>query len=181
MDVLSPAQQELLEYLRAMTAVIYLNGAASAAREEGWRYPSVHHLLLAEGRFFQPVSRPAGIRQMPERLCYNNAAATATGSAGSFFYVEGIAISDVFPLAHAWCANEAAEAVDPTWPEGSMTACFGIAFTRPSSWEHEGEGILADPRRCMEILRDGLPPLPGRNVGHRPSSAALAGQPAASR
>ncbi|MFD9686801.1 hypothetical protein ACFWXO_13700 [Kitasatospora sp. NPDC059088] len=180
MDVLSPAQQELLEYLQAVIAVIDLNDAETAAREEGWRYPSVHHLLLAEGRFFEPVSRPAGIRQLPERLCYNNAAATATGSAGSLFYVEGVAISDVFPLAHAWCANEAGEAVDPTWPEGSMRACFGIPFTRPGSWEHDGGGFLSDPSLFVGILRDGLPPLPGRNVGRRPSSAALAGQPAAS-
>lgn len=45
-------------------------------------------------------------------------------------YCEGFALppGSPLPVLHAWCADEAGRALDPTWVDGERCAYFGIAL-----------------------------------------------------
>ncbi|MGX1810885.1 hypothetical protein ACWIGI_34635 [Nocardia sp. NPDC055321] len=123
-----------------------------------WVYRSSYHLLLDLGRFFVSGPRPPGIAKMPDRLCYENAAATARAHHG-LLYTEGLAtpsVASALPLEHAWCVTPDGSVIDPTW-ESAGAVYFGVALADSTMVPTGGGGLLSDFDRCLPLLRDGLP------------------------
>lgn len=69
----APAQTALLDYLHAHIA---LQDELDHHGTAGWVHRSVYELVAAHGRWYTPTTLPAGIRPLPERQCFANAAAT---------------------------------------------------------------------------------------------------------
>lgn len=101
------------------------------ARSAGRGRQSLEGLVLAHGREFHGTALPDGAALGALGECYINAWQLAT-MVDNLAYVEGYAMSPEVPvpLLHAWCADEAGRAVDPTWPSAARCAYVGIPLAR---------------------------------------------------
>ncbi|MFI1189409.1 hypothetical protein [Streptomyces californicus] len=127
---------------------------------EGWAHRSVHELVAAHGQWFVPsADLPAGIRPMPEKECFANAADLERDHP-HLVYTEGFAVASGSPVgvAHAWCTDRAGRVVDSTWSDQKRSAYLGIVLpsdTRPQRQRVWG-GVLESPETLFPLLRNGL-------------------------
>jgi hypothetical protein len=97
--------------------------------------------LAKQGRFFTPVKRPKGFRQMTVKACYYNAWRLAIY--GRAQYVEGYAMSGSGFLAHhAWVTVDGVTAIDVTWREPGEVY-FGMVFDTKAIAATAGESGIA--------------------------------------
>ncbi|WP_405633869.1 hypothetical protein [Streptomyces sp. NBC_01174] len=126
---------------------------------EGWAHQSVYELVAAHGRWFTPsADLPTGIRAMPERECFANAAAVERDNP-HLAYTEGFAVAPGSPVgvAHGWCTDSEGQVIDPTWSDLGGSAYLGIVLppdTRPH--RHRTWGVLESPKTLFPLLRNGL-------------------------
>ncbi|GHG14068.1 hypothetical protein ACFFSH_31310 [Streptomyces filamentosus] len=152
---ISPAEQALSDWLETTLA------AETRLAHDGtaeWKYQSVYELIAAYGRWFTPAALPTGVRVLPERQCFVNAAETELEHPG-LAYIEGLALGGDSPLPtlHAWCADGDGQVIDPTWSELGGSAYLGIAL--PSALRPQGPrywGVLEAPNSLYSLLRSGL-------------------------
>ncbi|WP_432184923.1 hypothetical protein [Streptomyces tendae] len=151
----SAAEQALLDFVESHLALVSRLDHDGTA---GWKYQSVYELVAACGRWYIPAALPAGIRGLPERQCFANAAATEREHP-HLAYTEGFAVAANSPLptAHAWCTNADGHVIDPTWSDHEGGAYLGIALPThlrpraPHNW-----GVLEAPDSLYTLLRNGL-------------------------
>ncbi|MFH8443297.1 hypothetical protein ACH4D3_18965 [Streptomyces sp. NPDC018026] len=151
----SAAEQALLDFVESHLALVSRLDHDGTA---GWKYRSVYELVAACGRWYIPASLPAGIRALPERQCFANAAATEREHP-HLAYTEGFAVAANSPLptAHAWCTNADGHVIDPTWSDHAGGAYLGIALPThlrpkaPHNW-----GVLEAPDSLYPLLGSGL-------------------------
>jgi hypothetical protein len=102
-------------------------------------YVTPYQYILNHGREYGPRVFPKGIKKGTPRLCYMNAFDLASRN-HKFKYVEGVA-TNVIPVDHAWCVNEAGEVVDPTWDKTMLSGkernadYFGVEIPIPKLYE----------------------------------------------
>src|SRR5262245_22007202 len=114
----------------------------------------IERFVLEHGKDFKGVKRPKGIRKGPNKQCYMNAALLAFER--GLHYVEGIAIPEgLIPMHHAWCANDAGEAIDPTWRYPEKAEYRGVvispAILRRELLKNKVYGVLNDWIGCARI------------------------------
>ncbi|NGO66991.1 hypothetical protein [Streptomyces boncukensis] len=166
------AEDGLIDYIRQ-----HFRLSEDAHRiPENWSYRSQFHLLLALGRRFTHVPSPDGPTNMPNRLCYSNAARYARDHCDEgVVYAEGFALPraglDVY-LPHAWVVRSDGTALDPTWDDAPGRAYVGIPVADSRLWPVEGGGLLQDFDRTLPLLRDGFPQNALADLG-RPLTAGL--------
>ncbi|GAA2672702.1 hypothetical protein GCM10010400_38450 [Streptomyces aculeolatus] len=159
---------------RKLTAFVRLGAeVAGVVGRSGWAHPTQFHLLLTHGRLFTYERRPAEVRKLPDRECYDNAARTARAHRDrGLIYAEGFATTHGFPLPHAWCVDPDGGVVDPTWDQPDPTTAYlGVALADAQLWPREGEAVLGDPSRFLPLLREGLP-MSARSDAGRPLISA---------
>jgi hypothetical protein len=158
------------EYLAEMVAL--RNGAIPTDPTTGkpWRWNSIEHFVLENGRNFIVASPPPKLRQGGIGLCLKNASNLAKRRP-DLQYVEGYAISGPtsYPMFHAWCVDQAGVVYDPTWPDGRehfgvpLKLDFVLALRKKNKWL---SGIDSPPDFPVLAGVDGWQALP-----QMPSSA----------
>lgn len=153
----SRAQRVLVDWLEMQIAVV---DQFAHRGTEGWAHRSVYGLVAAHGQWFAPppAGLPAGIRPMPERECFANAAAVERDHP-HLVYTEGFAVASGSPVgvAHGWCTDSEGRVVDPTWSDLGGSAYLGIVLpvdSRPQ--RHRAWGVLENPETLFPLLRNGL-------------------------
>jgi hypothetical protein len=126
----------------------------AALAEDAERY-DVQRLLLAHGACFTPVERPADVAPGRRHDFFGNAYRLASARP-ELRYCEGFTLPHGWtdrPNRHAWCADEAGNAIDPspgwTEPGRPLRPCyFGIALPLDLAapyardGERPGKGVL---------------------------------------
>lgn len=135
---------------------------SSMNKREGYKYSSSEDLVLKQGKFFTPETRPADVKLGAKKECFSNAARLAL-ERSNLTYVEGYAmINDGLPLpiAHAWCVDKKGRVVDNTW-ENPGVAYFGVPFKTSYLAKKLSEtgvyGILSGSVGSSDFLKDGVP------------------------
>lgn len=135
---------------------------SSMNKREGYKYSSSEDLVLKQGKFFTPETRPADVKLGAKKECFSNAARLAL-ERSNLTYVEGYAmINDRLPLpiAHAWCVDKKGRVVDNTW-ENPGVAYFGVPFKTSYLAKKLSEtgvyGILSGSVGSSDFLKDGVP------------------------
>jgi hypothetical protein len=97
---------------------------------DGWKHGSIHDVLLAHGRVFQPTPLPENV--YPALPGHASKAAAILADQHAWTYVEGLALlPDLHTvIEHAWCATFAGQVIDPNLSGKVAAAYLGIAFTR---------------------------------------------------
>jgi len=81
------------------------------ARDE----PHVYQRVRNEGREFQPVDRPVGVRKPKDEACFRNAVLVLEDHP-EWAYAEGFALNRFgLWIHHAWTVMDDDWAFDPTW------------------------------------------------------------------
>ncbi|KIQ64268.1 hypothetical protein TR51_19120 [Kitasatospora griseola] len=64
--------------------------------------------------------------------------------------------------------------IDPTWPDGTGLAYFGVPFADRDLWPHPvlGGGLLQEPRYLLPLLREGLVSGAVADLGRLPAAAS---------
>lgn len=155
--------------------------ARRARRPEQWRHGSLHELLLAHGRLFEPAPLPDTV--YPALAGHSVQAAAILSEQRGMPYVEGLALlpNTHTVIEHAWCTTWLGQVVDPGLGATPAAAYLGIAFTldfRRQAAAHaanrwsvllpDHDGAARSPHR--DILQHGLPshatvPLVGTPLG----------------
>ena len=175
---MTPAEQ-LVEHARMMSR------RARRPGSDGWRHGSIHDVVLAHGRIFEPAPLPANIYPaLPGHACQ---AATILADQHALTYVEGLALlPDMHTvIEHAWCADFTGQVIDPNLSGQSAAAYLGIAFTmnfrRTTLAGPTGMRpiLISDPAGTanpnLEILKHGLLPESTLEIGKpygRPRAAS---------
>ncbi|MER7755278.1 hypothetical protein [Kitasatospora sp. NPDC097643] len=179
---ISRPERDLIGALRSRASAVRLSAEA---------------VVLAQGRLQSPSGWPAG---MPRRSdggdCFRNAWRIALKSAAlksvALTYVEGFVLEEDGTVArHAWCADEAGHALDPTWRDGRARAYAGVgmaaawvaAVQRRTCTRTRFPGVLdADVQHTRDadrVLTYGVPAMAlvplGRDL---PTGPARRGRPA---
>ena len=135
---------------------------SSMNKREGYKYSSSEDLVLKQGKFFTPETRPADVKLGAKKECFSNAARLAL-ERSNLTYVEGYAmINDRLPLpiAHAWCVDKKGRVVDNTWEKPGV-AYFGVPFKTSYLAKKLSEtgvyGILSGSVGSSDFLKDGVP------------------------
>ena len=135
---------------------------SSMNKREGYKYSSSEDLVLKQGKFFTPETRPADVELGAKKECFSNAARLAL-ERSNLTYVEGYAmINDRLPLpiAHAWCVDKKGRVVYNTW-ENPGVAYFGVPFKTSYLAKKLSEtgvyGILSGSVGSSDFLKDGVP------------------------
>ena len=135
---------------------------SSMNKREGYKYSSSEDLVLKQGKFFTPETRPADVKLGAKKECFSNAARLAL-ERSNLTYVEGYAmINDRLPLpiAHAWCVDKKGRVVDNTWEKPGL-AYFGVPFKKSYLAKKLSEtgvyGILSGSVGSSDFLKDGVP------------------------
>lgn len=135
---------------------------SSMNKREGYKYSSSEDLVLKQGKFFTPETRPADVKLGAKKECFSNAARLAL-ERSNLTYVEGYAmINDGLPLpiAHAWCVDKKGRVVDNTWEKPGV-AYFGVPFKTSYLAKKLSEtgvyGILSGSVGSSDFLKDGVP------------------------
>jgi hypothetical protein len=125
-----------------------------------YRYPSMYHLLMDKGRWFEPLEEFAEID--PRGQCYDNALSRCEEDP-SLVYVEGLASTELFVMGteHAWC-GEGYYAIDTTWAIGEGTGYLGLPLTLDFVNHHRKRSgfatvLFPESKTRLEILRHGIP------------------------
>ncbi|MBR7825561.1 hypothetical protein KDK95_04530 [Actinospica sp. MGRD01-02] len=153
--------EELVEHARTMAR------RARHPGSEGWRHGSIHDVVLAHGRVFEPAPLPGDVYPaLPGHACQ---AAAILADRHALTYVEGLALlpDSRTVIEHAWCATFGGQVVDAGLSGLSATAYLGVAFTmkfRRSALARSGGTrpiLIGDPAGTpagLEILKHGLAP-----------------------
>lgn len=155
--VVSLAQRVLTDWLDMQIALM---DQCAHRGTDGWAHRSVYELVAVHGQWFVPsADLPAGIRAMPEKECFANAAAVDRDHP-HLVYTEGFAVASGSPVgvAHAWCTDGEGRVVDPTWSDLKGSAYLGIVLppdTRPQR-RRAWAGVLESPETLFPLLRNGL-------------------------
>lgn len=177
---MTPVEQ-IVEHARAISR------RARRPGSEGWRYGSLHDVVLAHGRVFEPAPLPENVYPaLPGHACK---AAAILADQHAWTYVEGLALlPDMHTvIEHAWCATFGGRVIDPNLGGNTAAAYLGIAFTtsfRRTTLTRSGGtrailvsdpagGPIPDP----EILKHGLAPEAVLEIGKpydRPRPAGTA-------
>jgi hypothetical protein len=120
------------DYIKARAALEKFDLATGKdrPRPDGFVYAGMCDFLQQHGRFWTPQDRPRGFRQMTAKYCFDNAYRTLTDARHKrrdLRYVEGIALSQFFPVHHAWIVDELGRVIDQTW-DTPGTSYFGVVF-----------------------------------------------------
>ena len=176
---MTPVEQ-IIEHARA---------ASHRARHpgsDGWRHGSLHDVVLAHGRIFEPSPLPANV--YPALPGHASKAAAILADQHAFTYVEGLALlPDMHTvIEHAWCATFTGQVIDPSLNGNTAAAYLGVAFTmnfrRATLAAGKGAILISTPAGSPtphpEILMHGLTPdaileigkpyEPPRTTGSRP-------------
>ncbi|MER6194956.1 hypothetical protein [Streptomyces cyaneofuscatus] len=152
----SPARRVLTDWLDMQIALM---DQCAHRGTEGWAHRSVYELVAAHGQWFVPsAGLPAGMRPMPERECFANAAAVERDHS-HLVYTEGFAVASGSPVgvAHAWCTDSEGRVIDPTWSDLGGSAYLGIVLPLDTrSQRHRTWGVLENPGTLFPLLRNGL-------------------------
>ena len=120
--------EELQEHLEMVVTV-----RSSMPLPDGFVFNGMEAFVLATGRAWTAKPRPANVRQMTPKYCFDNAYRLAARSRGRLRYVEGYATTYI-PMHHAWTVDRDGNVVDPTWEYdadsrlGADTPYFGTEF-----------------------------------------------------
>lgn len=174
---MTPVEQ-LVEHARMMSR------RARRPGSDGWRHGSIHDVVLAHGRIFEPAPLPNNVYPaLPGHACQ---AATILADQHALNYVEGLALlPDMHTvIEHAWCADFTGQVVDPNLSGQSAAAYLGIAFTmnfrRTALASPRGMRpiLIGDPASTanpdLEILEHGLAPETTLEIGKPYSSTRAA-------
>lgn len=125
----------------------------------------VYGFVLASGVAFVPIERPADVVAGERHQTFRNALALAR-ERPDLRYCEGYSLpygSWDTPNRHAWCADAAGRAVDPTpgWaePGGRLRACYlGVTLPLGLAVPHaeRGTGVLYEYTGRMDALAAAL-------------------------
>lgn len=125
----------------------------------------VHPFVLAHGRAFTPVERPADVAAGARHQPFRNAFALAS-ERPELRYHEGFTLARGWtdqPNRHAWCVDPDGRAVDPTpgWaePGGPLRDCYlGVAIPLDFAAAHVagGKGVLYELTGHMDRLAAAL-------------------------
>lgn len=155
--VSTKSDKALFESVKQMADIF-----SSMNKREGYKYSSSEDLVLKQGKFFTPETRPADVKLGAKKECFSNAARLAL-ERSNLTYVEGYAmINDRLPLpiAHAWCVDKKGRVVDNTW-ENPGVAYFGVPFKTSYLAKKLSEtgvyGILSGSVGSSDFLKDGVP------------------------
>ncbi len=85
-------------------------------------------LVLEFGKEYVASDRGKCASFLPERSCFENAAQKARETNEELQYVEGLALSPLGPMLHAWNAR-GDEVFDFTWPCQHLVRYYGIPFS----------------------------------------------------
>lgn len=155
----------------------------------GWRHGSIHDLVLAHGRIFEPAPLPENVYPALPGAPSKTAAILADQHAWT--YVEGLALlpDTRTVVEHAWCATFTGQVIDPNLSGASAAAYLGIAFTmnfRRTTLARTGGRrpiLISDPdgntTPNLDLLKHGLAPEATLEIGkplHRPGEAGTAWQ-----
>ncbi|HET9170380.1 MAG TPA: hypothetical protein VFN97_13130 [Actinospica sp.] len=156
---MTPVEQ-LVEHARTM---------ARRARRPGsdaWQHGSLHDVVLAHGRTFEPAPLPEDV--YPALPGHAARAAAILADQYAWTYVEGLALLPDMRtvIEHAWCATFTGQVVDPNLSGDIAAAYLGVAFTmnfRRTTLAHRAGAILisdpaGNPAPHPEILQHGLAP-----------------------
>lgn len=158
---MTPVEQ-ILEHART---------SARRARHPGsdtWRHGSIHDVVLAHGRIFEPSPLPENV--YPALPGYASKAAAILADQHAFTYVEGLALLPDLSavIEHAWCSTFTGQVIDPNLQGQSAAAYLGVAFTmkfRRTTLARAGGTrpiLISDPAGNptpnLEILQHGLAP-----------------------
>lgn len=153
---------------------------------DGWRHGSIHDVVLAHGRIFEPAPLPDNV--YPALPGHPSKAAAILADQHAWNYVEGLALlPDMHTvIEHAWCATFTGQVIDPNLQGQSAAAYLGVAFTmkfRRTTLTRAGGTrpiLISDPAGNptpnLEILKHGLNPETILEIGkpyNRPHAPSL--------
>jgi hypothetical protein len=98
--------------------------------DSGFGMVKPYAFLLKYGSVFtETAPLPVGVRRIAGK-CYANSGKLAGRSQGTYFYCEGVAISDGGgPIEHAWCVDSQRRVVEVTW-KAPGDVYLGVVFRR---------------------------------------------------
>lgn len=110
-------------YLRILARHFHIELDASSPTPEAW--------LLQHGTGFLPAQAQPRMKDTVTHECTIDALRYA--AANNLRYAQGLARDSASrePICHAWCVNEAGEAVDPSWGPPGGAEYFGTVFDIP--------------------------------------------------
>ena len=142
---------------------------------DGWKHGSIHDVVLAHGRIFEPAPLPDNV--YPALPGHAGKAAAVLADQHAWTYVEGLALlPDMHTvIEHAWCATFTGQVIDPNLSGNTAAAYLGVAFTRkfrrtiPAPTGGTRPILISDPAGNqtpnLEILRHGLAPETTLEIG----------------
>jgi hypothetical protein len=89
---------------------------------DSWRHGSIHDVLLAHGRIFEPAPLPENV--YPALPGHASKAAAILADQHALTYVEGLALlpHKHTVIEHAWCATFSGQVIDPNLSGQSAAA-----------------------------------------------------------
>jgi hypothetical protein len=130
----------------------------------GWTHGSIHDVILAHGRVFEPAPLPDNV--YPALPGHAPKAAAILADQHALVYVEGLALLPDMRtvIEHAWCATFGGRVLDPNLGGDTAAAYLGVAFTMQfrrtraaDRWPILISAPGSDRARNFEILEHGLP------------------------
>jgi hypothetical protein len=153
-------EEKIVEYAQAMSR------RARHPGSDNWAYGSVHDVVLAHGRVFEPAALPDNV--YPALPGHGSKAAAILADQLAAVYVEGLALlpDDRTVIEHAWCATFTGHVIDPNLAGESAAAYLGLAFTMKFRRDTLARAAGTRPillsgqdGRChnLDLLEHGLP------------------------
>ena len=141
--------EKVLEHARAMSRHARHPGSDS------WAHGSIHDVVLAYGRVFEPAPLPDNI--YPALPGHGSKAAAILADQLAAVYVEGLALlpDARTVIEHAWCATFTGQVIDPNLAGDSAAAYLGVAFTM--KFRRDTLARAAGTRPILLTGQDGRP------------------------
>lgn len=119
----------------------------------------IARLVTETGRRWQAAPLPATIKPYAMGPGYSQARTLALKFPRKFFYVEGYASSERFPIAmhRAWCSTKSGLVVDKSWDNPERAMYVGAAFKHSVFDEPLPDfphwGLLRSPKFLKKVLQ----------------------------
>ncbi|HTJ69911.1 MAG TPA: hypothetical protein VL551_20410 [Actinospica sp.] len=162
--------EQIVEHARTMARRARQSGS------DGWKHGSLHDVVLAYGRIFEPAPLPENV--YPALPGHASKAAAILADQHAFTYVEGLALlPDMHTvIEHAWCATFTGQVIDPNLSGNTAAAYLGVAFTmnfrRTTLAQGAGAILIGNPAgepppSTPKSSSTASPPTPSWQSAHR--------------